>query len=182
MEKEKKNVSMLPFGKRVMCGNYYVYKGTRTLSGKELKRLRNNDKVPKEIQSQLQRGSLPYIMVSTVADSWEVKFMVGMTMFNAIDEIPVFHDDKGNYVYLGEQANNLANLINFWACTTSTVGDAEFQADCIKAMQRYLDRMSVKNSAPLSKEENEKVLDEELKREENKATLIDMAREIKKGK
>lgn len=177
---EQKNVSTLPFGKRVKCGNYYVLKTMRALPGNELKKLRNNANIPKDMQKHLQRSSLPCITVSTMVDSWKVSFMVGMTMFNAIDEIPVFHDSKGNYEYMGEQALNLANIINFWACFTSTVGDEEFQADCIKAMSRYLDRMSEKNKAPLSKEETEKICDEEIEREKVKATLINMLNEMNK--
>lgn len=178
MEKEKMETGTLPFGKRVKCGNYYVLKTARTLSRSELKRLRSNDKVPSYIKKHLQRGTLPCIKVSTVVDSWNVQFMVGMTMFNAIDEIPVFHDGDGNYEFLGEQALNLANLINFWACATSTVGDVEFQADVINAMHRYLDRMSEKNKKPLAGKDNESVLKEEENTERRGKELLEMAKEI----
>lgn len=165
MEEEKK-VSTMPFGKRVRCGNYYVLKTSRPLTRTEIKSLKGNKRIPNEVQAYLQKKVLPCITVGTIADSWKVSFMAGMTMFNALDEIPVFHDSKGNYEYIGEARVSLANLINFWASATTTVGDAEFQADCINAMQRYLDRMSEKNKAPLPKEGAEKVYEEELERAE----------------
>lgn len=178
---EKRKLIMLPFGKRVMCGNYYVLKTMRTLPGKEVKRLREKSNVPEGMRKYLQRSSLPCITVGTVSCSWTVTFMGGMNMFDAINSVPVFQDDKGHCSYMGPQALNLASIINFWACATSTVGDDEFQADVIKAMQRYLDRMSKKNSDPLPEEETKKICDEEINREKNKATLIDMSKMIKEN-
>ena len=132
----------LPFGKRVMCGNFYVVKSTRSIGSKELKKLRKSEGIPPEIQKHLQRGSLPYITISTVSDSWRIDFVVGMTMFDAINEIPVAVTNDGIYTYYGNAAINLGNLINGWFAYTSTVGDDRYQADCILAMQDYLYRHS----------------------------------------
>lgn len=181
MQEEKTKGLHLPFGKRVMCGNYYVLKTTRSLGGKEVKRLRKAQHIPAEVMKFLDRASLPVITVGTVADSWRVSFLGGMTMFNAIDEIPVFHDGEGKFMYIGNAKENLYMLFNFWACATSTVGDEEFQADVINATHRYLDRMSKKNKAPLSKEENEKVMNDSADHEKLRATIINIADTIKKG-
>lgn len=132
----------LPFGKRVMCGNFYVVKSTRSIGSKELKKLRKSEGIPPEIQKHLHRGSLPYITISTVSDSWRIDFVVGMTMFDAINEIPVAMTNDGKYTYYGNAAKNLGNLINGWFAYTSTVGDDKYQADCITAMQDYLYRHS----------------------------------------
>lgn len=143
----------LPFGKKVMCGNFYVQKHTRALSSKELKRLRKAEGIPEDIQKHLSRGVLPYITVGTVTDSWKVSFVIGMTTFAAIDEIPVAVDGDKNYTYYGNGRINLGNIINHWFATTSTVGDELYQAQSITAMQDYLARMSGK---PMTDDEKEK--------------------------
>lgn len=161
----------IPFGKRVKCGNYVIEKHTRALGKKELKKLRDAQGIPPEVQKELSRGALPYITVSTLAGSWKIEWVVGMSMFNAIDEIPVMHDDKGNYEVLTGFENDTNMLFNFWACATATVGDETFQSDVIKAMQEYLKRQSEKNKEPLPADEAEKVLDEEEKKESHAAML-----------
>lgn len=171
----------LPFGKRVTCGSYYVWKHTKALSAKELKALRKAQGIPKEIQKQLSRGAMPYITVGTITDSWRIEFCAGMTMYNAIDEIPVAVDAAGNVCYYGNGYQNLGNIINGWFAYTSTVGDEEYQEDVIKAMQDYLERMSEKNKAPLEKEENEKVLQDEEDSEKHKAVLVNMSNDILEG-
>lgn len=178
---EIKKSTTLPFGKKIRVGNFYILKHSHTLTGKELRALRNAQKIPEEVQKSLTRGSLPYLKVSTIADSWSVEFAVGMTVFHAIDEIECLHDDKGNYFLDSTTTNSLYNIFNSWYCSTATVGDEEYQADMIKAMKRYLDRASKKNSAPLSAEENEKVLDEVEKSEKRKAALLNIFDNIKKG-
>lgn len=169
----------LPFGKKVMLGGFYVWKHTKALPTKELKRLRKAQGIPEDIQKHLQRGVLPYITIGTVTDSWRMEFVIGMTMYNAIDEVPVAVDAAGNVCYYGNGYQNLGNIINGWFAYTSTVGDAEYQATVIKAMQDYLKRMAEKNKALLSKEENEKALKEAEAQEKHKKVLIKMSDKIR---
>lgn len=171
----------LPFGKKVMIGGFYVWKHTKALSNKELKRLRSAQGIPEDIQKHLSRGVLPYITIGTVTDSWRIEFVIGMTMYYAIDEVPVLVDGAGNLCYYGNGYKNLGNIINGWFAYTSTVGDAEYQAAVIKAMQDYLKRMGEKNKAPLPEEENKRVLDEEEAKERHKTVLIKMSNQIKEG-
>lgn len=171
----------LPFGKRVMCGNFYVLKHTKALSKKELKLLRKAQGIPADVQKHLERGVLPYITIGTVTDSWKIEFVGGMMMYNAIDEIPVAVDEDKNPTYYGTARINLGNIINGWFAYTSTVGDAEYQATVIKAMQDYLDRASQKNKQPLSEEENKKAMEESEADEKHKAVILKMSNEIKKG-
>ncbi len=168
-------MTSLPFGRRVKCGNYIIEKRSKNLTKHELKKLRDAQGIPPEVQKELSRGALPYITVSTIAGSWKIEWVVGMSMFNAIDEIPVMHDDKGNYEVLTGFKNDTNMLFNFWACATTTVGDETFQSDVIKAMQDYLDRASEKNKEPLPEEEADKVLEDE----EKKASHIAMLKGIK---
>lgn len=171
----------LPFGKRAQCGNFYVLKHVKALGGKELKKLRRQEGIPSDIRKHLERGVLPYIRVSTITDSWSVEWAVGMTMYNAIDEIPVAMDGGGSITYYGSGYKNLGNLINGWFAYTSTVGDAEYQATVIKAMQDYLGRMSENNKAPLPESESASVMDELESAGQHKAALGKMSEEIRKG-
>lgn len=169
----------LPFGKRVPIGGFYVLKRSRALSSKELKKLRSAQGIPDDVQKHLGRGTLPYITVGTITDSWRIEFCCGMMVFNAINEIPVAIDADGNLSYYGTGYRNLGNIINGWFAYTSTVGDEQYQAECIKAMQDYLNRMSEKNKEPLSAEENEKILDELEATGKHKNALIEMSSVIK---
>lgn len=134
----------LPFGKKVPIGGYYVYKHAKSLSAKEVRRLRSEIGIPDDIQKHLQRGSVPYITIGTLSDLWRIEFAIGTSAYNAIDEIPVAVDDAGKHTYYGDGYKILGNLINGWLSYTCTVGDAMYQADVIRSMQNYLGRMSDK--------------------------------------
>lgn len=170
----------LPFGKKVMLGGFYVLKHTKALSSAEVKKLRNAKGIPADVQKHLERKALPYITVSTLTNSWRIEFVIGMGVYEAIDEIPVAIDGEGVYTYYGNARTNLGNIINGWFAYTSTAGDEQYQGDVIKAMQDYLARSSEANKEPLSDEENEKVLEEELGKENHKATLKSMSDELSK--
>lgn len=170
----------LPFGKKVMLGGFYILKHTKALSSAEVKKLRNAKGIPADVQKHLERKALPYITVSTLTDSWRTEFVIGMGVYEAIDDIPVAVDSEGVYTYYGNARTNLGNIINGWFAYTSTVGDEQYQGDVIKAMQDYLVRSSEANKEPLSDEENEKVLEEELEKEKHKVTLKSMSDEISK--
>lgn len=164
-----------------MCGAFYVEKRSRALGKRELKTLRQAAGIPSDVRRHLERGSLPYISIGTVSDSWKISFVCGLTMYNAIDEIPVAIDSEGKYTYYGTGYQNLGNIINGWFAYTSTVGDEEYQADVINAMQQYLKRMSEANKEPLSEEENAAVMAESEDKEKHLETLTKMSAEIQKG-
>lgn len=172
----------LPFGKRVPIGGFYVLKHVKALSSKELKKLRSAQGIPGDVQKHLGRGTLPYITVGTITDSWRIEFACGTMTFNAINEIPVAIDADGNLSYYGPAYTNFGNIINGWFAYTSTVGDEQYQAECIKAMQDYVDRMSEKNKEPLPAEENKKILDEIESTEKHKSVLIEMSSAVNKSR
>ena len=166
----------LPFGKKVMLGSFYVLKHSRSLSAKEAKALRKAEGLPPEIIKALDRRSLPYIKVSSVSESWSVEFVAGMCMYDAIDEIDVAIDGEGIYTYYGEAYKTIGNIINGWMAYTSTVGDVEYQADVVKAMQAYLKRAAEKGKEPLTREESEKAVEEAASVEERIRTLGEMGK------
>jgi hypothetical protein len=167
----------LPFGKRVTLGNYVILKYSKTLSKKDLKMLRKAQGIPDEIQKHLNRGSLPYILISTVSGSWSIEWCIGMGMYNAINEIPVAKDGDGNIVYYGNGYHNLYTLINNWFCYTTTVGDFEYQQATSKAMSEYLERAYKAKAEPTAEEvaESEKAADEAFEMETGHAVGDDIA-------
>ncbi len=168
----------LPFEKKVLCGNYCVIKKNKRLSNKESAKLRSMSKLPKEIQESIARHSLPYISVGTISGSWKIEFVAGMSMYNAIDEIPVAVDSDGVLTYYGDGYRTLGNIFNGWMAYTSTVGDAKYQNEVLKAMQDYIDRASVAGSDPLPESENAEVLDDAVLTEESRQTLLDIHKRI----
>lgn len=151
-EKKFENGFELPFGKEARCGNYKVLRYTKSLSKKELEKLRENENIPDEVRKILNRGSLPFIKVSTVSGSWSVEFCISMDMYRKILEIPVGRDAKGRHWYFGEEEVIFYNEINKWLASTSIVGDSEYFADGIRDMRRFIERST---EDPLSESDKE---------------------------
>lgn len=151
----------LEHGKKARVGNYEVLKYSKSLSKKELKQLREGvtDELPAAVKECLQRGSLSYIKVSTISGSWSVEFVVGTTMYDAINEIPVAQDSEGNITYYGTQYSNLHATINAWLADTTTVGDFEYQKAKQEALSEYLKRAAKVKAT----KENEKSDEERIK-------------------
>lgn len=179
---------MLVFGQKVKVGNYQILKYTKSLSKQELKRLRDIEGVPMEIRQHLDRAKLPYIKVSTVSGSWAVEFVIGTTMYEAIDALTVVRDAAGNRMLMGTEATNAEAIFVAMLADTTTVGDYEYQVEKQKLLSAYLDRASKE----LNEKEDSGKSDEERKAEEEEAlqdaaeveqfaeTLRNMGEELKK--
>lgn len=165
----------LKLGKIYHAGNFIIKKFTRTLTGEQIRQLRDEMNIPREVQRNLQRTGLPFIKVSTVSGSWSVEWVFGMSFFEAIDEMPV----NENGEFYGTALDNLTMILTCMFADTSVVGDMEYMAEKQKLMHKYFDRMA-KKGEPTEEEikESEKAADEVLKNEEHKATLINMAKEV----
>lgn len=179
----------LEFGKKVIVGNYYVLKYGKNLSKSELKELRNKDRVPREVRDCLQRRTLPYIKVGTTSGSWAVEFVMGTTMYNALDALHVVVDDEGvRQLYGVEKKNTEAIFVSMMADTT-TVGDYEYQVAKMKLLSEYLNRASKKKNEEADagksedelKKESEDAVQEVIDRDNAKTVLLHAAEEIKKG-
>ena len=157
------------------AGNFIIKKFTRTLTGEQIRQLRDEMNIPKDIQKKLSREGLPFIKASTVSGSWSVEWAFGMSFFKAIDEMPVNQDGE----FYGVALDNLTMILTCMFADTSVVGDMEYMAEKQKLMHKYFDRMA-KKGEPTEEEikESEKAADEVLKNEEHKATLINMAKEV----
>ena len=161
-------------GKIYHAGNFIIKKFTRTLTKKQMLQLRDAMNIPREVQRDLQRVGLPFIKVSTVSGSWSVEWAFGMSIFDAINEMPV----NENGEFYGTALDNLTMILTCMFADTSVVGDMEYMVEKQKLMHMYFDRMAKKGD-PTEEEikESEEAADEVLKNEEHKATLINMAKE-----
>lgn len=165
----------LELGKIYHAGNFIIKKFTRTLTKRQMRQLYNEMNIPKDIQKELQREGLQFIKASTISGSWSVEWAFGMSIFKAIDEIPV----NENGEFYGTALDNLTMILTCMFADTSVVGDMEYMAEKQKLMHKYFDRMANKSEMSDKEiKESEEASDEVLKNEEHKETLINMAKEV----
>lgn len=174
-EKKFENGFELPFGKEARCGNYKVLRYTKSLGKKELEKLRESEKVPDEVRKILNRGSLPFIKVSTISGSWSVEFCISMDMYRKILDIPVARDAEGRLWYFGEYEVIFYNEINKWLAHTSIVGDDEFLADGIRTVRRFIERSTEDPLDDKEKEEAGKTISSFIK------AFINASKDMKPG-
>ena len=67
---EKKEILVLPFGRKIQVGNYTVLKYTKTLTKQQLKSIREDKDIHPEVKRQLTRNGLPYIKVEAISMIW----------------------------------------------------------------------------------------------------------------
>lgn len=165
----------LESGRIYHAGNFIIMKFTRTLTGKQMRRLRDAMNIPRDVQKRLERNGMQFIKASTVSGSWSVEWVFGMSFFKSIDEMPV----NENGEFYGTALDNLTMILTCMFADTSVVGDMEYMAEKQKLMHGYFDR-TAKKGEPTEEEikESEKAADEVLKNEEHSATLISMAEEV----
>ena len=168
----------LEFGKIYRAGNFTIKKFTRTLTPKQMQELRDNMNIPREIQKKLQRNGLPFIKASTVSGSWSIEWVFGMSLFDAIDEMPV--DENGEFFGVG--LDNLTMILTCMFADTSVVGDMEYMAKKQELMHEYFKRAAKKGELTEEEvKECEEAADEVLRNEQHKETLLKMGKEVENG-
>lgn len=168
----------LEFGKIYRAGNFTIKKFTRTLTSKQMQELRDNMNTPREVQKKLQRNGLPFIKASTVSGSWSVEWVFGMSLFDAINEIPV--NENGEFFGVG--LDNLTMILTCMFADTSVVGDIEYMAKKQELMHEYFKRAAKKGELTEEEvKECEETADEVLRNEQHKETLLKMGKEVEDG-
>lgn len=176
----------MEFGKKVRVGNFYMLKYSKSLSKKELSALRKLKDIPTGAREMLSRGSLPYIKVSTVTDSWSVEFVVGMGMFNALDELEVVHDGDGVYQLYGTAEKNAHAMFVAMLADTTTIGDTEYNIAKQKLLSEYVERASAARVASDSagksddelRAESDVAIEEVATLDEHGSNLLDMCADV----
>lgn len=173
MEKE-----CLEFGKIYHAGNFIIKKFTRTLTSTQMQELRDKMNIPREVQKKLQRNGLPFIKASTVSGSWSIEWVFGMSLFYAINEMPV----NENGEFYGTALDNLTMILTCMFSDTSVVGDMEYMAKKQELMHEYFKRATKKGELTEEEiKECEEAADEVLRNEQHKETLLKMGKEVENG-
>lgn len=168
----------LEFGKIYRAGNFTIKKFTRTLTSKQVRQLRDENHLPREVQRELRRVGLPFIKASTVSGSWSVEWVFGMSFFEAIDEMPV----NKNGEFYGTALDNLTMILTCMFADTSVVGDMEYMAKKQELMHEYFKRAAKKGELTEEEvKECEEAADEVLRNEQHKETLLKMGKEVENG-
>lgn len=182
---EKKEILVLPFGRKIQVGNYTVLKYTKTLTKQQLKSIREDKDIHPEVRRQLTRSGLPYIKVEAISMIWSVEFCCNTGVFMHIDRVlplALLAAQEGREPEY-ESIADFAHLFGMWMTDTCAQGDSIYYADKGKALQAYLERQAALKSAketPEEKAEDDKILEEVKAEEEAKANIIDMAQNINK--
>ena len=182
---EKKEILVLPFGRKIQVGNYTVLKYTKTLTKQQLKSIREDKDIHPEVRRQLTRAGLPYIKVEAISMIWSVEFCCNTGVFMHIDRVlplALLAAQEGREPEY-ESIADFAHLFGMWMTDTCAQGDSIYYADKGKALQAYLERQAALKSAqetPEEKAEDDKILEEVKAEEEAKANIIDMAQNINK--
>lgn len=154
------------FGKKFKAGNFTYIKTNTVLPKKDMETLRDNDDVPKAIRKQLRRVGLPCITVKSISENWMIRYAVGTVMYDYIE----FEHGNGE-----EGQKSLASLFTMMYSDTMVFGDQQYWEDKAKALQAFMDRQK----KDVDKSTDDEDLNALRTQEEAKATIIDMAKEVK---
>ena len=182
---EKKEILVLPSGRKIQVGNYTVLKYTKTLTKQQLKSIREDKDIHPEVRRQLTRAGLPYIKVEAISMIWSVEFCCNTGVFMHIDRVlplALLAAQEGREPEY-ESIADFAHLFGMWMTDTCAQGDSIYYADKGKALQAYLERQAALKSAketPEEKAEDDKILEEVKAEEEAKANIINMVSDTQK--
>ena len=168
----------LELGKIYHAGNFIIKKFTRTLTKKQMLQLRDAMNIPRDIQKHLERNGMQFIKASTISGSWSVEWVFGMSLFDAINEMPV--NENGEFFGVG--LDNLTIILTCMFADTSVVGDMEYMAKKQELMHEYFKRAAKKGELTEEEvKECEEAADEVLRNEQHKETLLKMGKEVEDG-
>lgn len=176
---EKKEIMVLPFGRKIQVGNFTVLKYNKVLTKHQMKQLREDKDIHPEVRKTLSRAGLPFIKVEAISQIWSVEFCCNTGVFMFIDRVlalAILADAKKEEPEY-ESLADFAHLFGMWMTDTCVQGDSIYYADKGKALEALIQRQ--KAAADISKEDDDKILDEMRKEEETKATVIDMTKNLK---
>lgn len=167
----------LPYGKKIRVKNFVILKYSKALRKSELNEVRNMQGIPADVQKHLQRGGLPYIKVSTLAENWSVEFVCGSTMYNYIDTRQT--EPERDDILTEDSVTALHNLFVMMLADCTILGDPEYTTAKGKLLQEYMARQKAKEETPEEKAADDKVLEELKNDEDAKANILSMVDDLK---
>ena len=175
----------MEFGKKIFVGNFVLMKKTRALSKREMKALRDLEKIPEDKRKILSRGTVPYIRVSDVGGGWSLEVSLEHTMFDALDALTIVRAGLGRLTVPGIEGKNAEAILTGMFVDTTIVGDMEYQKEKIRVMSAYLDRVTKerleREAAERAEKEPDKIKEEAKKAKKEAAEASKEAAEDDKG-
>lgn len=161
---------MIPFGRMISVGNFYVIKRNKSLSKAQLAEIRKSKAYSEETKRQFKRVGLPFIKISTVSENWSMEIACNMDIFKFIDDMNVYgvgNVEAQNKLQIGsfteESKESLIGLFRMLYCDCTILGDSKYWEDKVSAINEYTQRMSSpkKEETAEEKEKDDKILREE---------------------
>lgn len=176
----------LPFGKKILVGNFTVLKYTRTLPKKQLQQLRDSENIHPDVRKKLTRSGLPYIKVEAVSQIWAIEFCCNTAVFSYLDNyLPLALAAVEAGVELKENSlTDIMHVFGMWMTDTCVWGDSQYIEAKANAVNDLMNRQrAIKANAESAeeKEADDKVLEEVKDSEDAKAAIIEMAQHAKEG-
>ena len=176
---------MLPFGRKIKTKHFYVLKTSKSLSKKEITSLRKD--IPADVQKHLQRGSLPYIKVSSISEVWAIEFAIGTSMYEALDGCTPLQVG-GSYELTGTEGDNVESIAQLMFADTTILGDDEYLLGKMKLRNEFVVREAKRrNNAEDSgkadeqlRKESDDAINEVMERDKHAATILEMGEQVKK--
>lgn len=172
---DKKEILVLPFGKKVQVGNFTVLKFTKTLTKNQLKQLRDDKGIHPDVQKQLSRAGLPFIKVEAISQIWAVEFCCNTGVYMFIDRVlplAIVAEQEGRAPEF-ESIADFAHLFGMWMTDTCVQGDSIYYADKGNALKALIERQKASMS-----ENDDKALKEVQEAENAKASIVEMANKL----
>jgi hypothetical protein len=179
---EKKERPTLPFGKEIKIGNWKVLKFTRALSKSQLKGLRAAKELPDEVR-KFARTGIPYIKVEAISGVFSLTFAFNTQVFRWLDYcIPAALEvQEGGEIPDQNSIADILHVFGMWMADVCTAGDQKYYEDKANALKGLVERQkSIAGAVETAEEkaEDDKILEEVKEEEEQKAVLMDMAKEV----
>lgn len=160
---------IMQYGMKYRVGNYMVLKYNKALRKSEVAELRSQMFIPPYVQKHLQRATLPVIKVFAMSGIWSIEFGCNTAVYKMLDEHIAIGGNRIETMF--------AHLFNMWFMDTTIPGDEEYKTDKAAAFKAFMER---RKSDEISEEEDDKVLEEMKKGEENKAKIVEMSEAVAK--
>lgn len=165
--------AMIPYGRKIEVGNFYLLKRTKALSKSDLAKLRAENGVPADLKKQVSRQGLPYIVVSAKSGIWQIEYSYLTSVYHFIDNCKL--NENGEIVE--EYKNALHNYFCVIFGTSTILGDNLYYREINDAICGFMTRSAVQHQ--VSDEEDSKILAEEQKKFMEQEKLSKIASDLK---
>lgn len=172
---------MIPFGKKIRVGNFYVMKTTKVLSKKELSTMRKERGITEEVSKRLHRYGMPLITIGDIAGGWKISYAPTMSVYQFIDNLTATTEG----IVSQAEEESLRNLILLVYMGSTILGDKELNMERVRIHNEFSERAGANTSTEETAEQkaaDDKITEEEAKSHRDADTIVDMMETAAKDK